>query len=555
MSESTSARRVRARAKPKRQSDYQTPPLPNVVNQHGEVDFLDSCDLDREARVALSQGMPEESFDWAKPPTDAGRARNLATLRDWQNQTERKRHNKRRNRSDSSPSDERKHDIAQKILQRVESELSAVPVGQRDERTRDAIYDLGKFVNEGYLSEAEVTDAIVRAARVNGLAEDRGNGGLTKVKRDVPRGLTKAESDRLAVDWTRFDALYDDGLGEVTEADSAESADEFDEDDTPRLASKLLTRSDLRNLPKPEPLIEDVLDRGAVDLLYGRHSSAKTFLALDWAASVATGRKWQGNRTTQCRVLYVVAEGAFGFDSRVDAWESGWHTVVSDEALSVMPLPVNLTRKGEVNELAHLIRWGGYEFIVLDTLARCMVGAEENSAKDVGVVVDAMNTLRQATPGTGRGVILGLHHAGKDGKTLRGSSAFESAADTVYFASRDEDNVVTVQREKRRDGPEHDLHTLRLDLIEGTGSGVLSAINLSDSALSAADTATTSAAKLLSTFMSAFGHVGASKAELRNVADMPPATFHRSVNKLVERRHLVNTGTEQRPFYVAGQQS
>ena len=86
--------------------------------------------------------------------------------------------------------------------------------------------------------------------------------------------------------------------------------------------------------------------------------------------------------------------------------------------------------------LAALIVWGGYSFVILDTLARCMVGADENSAKDCGVVVDAMTRLLGRTPG-GRGVILGVHHAGKDGKTLRGSSAFEGAADTVYFTSRD----------------------------------------------------------------------------------------------------------------------
>jgi hypothetical protein len=61
---------------------------------------------------------------------------------------------------------------------------------------------------------------------------------------------------------------------------------------------------------------------------------------------------------------------------------------------------------------------------------------------------------------------------GKDGKTLRGSSAFEGGADTVYFASRDSD-VITLEREKRKDGPETDRHELKLGAIEGTGSCVI----------------------------------------------------------------------------------
>ncbi len=32
-----------------------------------------------------------------------------------------------------------------------------------------------------------------------------------------------------------------------------------------------------------------------------------------------------------------------------------------------MPMPVNLLKASEVAELAALIRWGGYGFIILDT--------------------------------------------------------------------------------------------------------------------------------------------------------------------------------------------
>jgi hypothetical protein len=59
------------------------------------------------------------------------------------------------------------------------------------------------------------------------------------------------------------------------------------------LATKLLTRSALRELAPPEPLIADTLDRGTVAYLYGKHGSYKSFIGLDWALSVATGRPWQ----------------------------------------------------------------------------------------------------------------------------------------------------------------------------------------------------------------------------------------------------------------------
>jgi hypothetical protein len=309
---------------------------------------------------------------------------------------------------------------------------------------------------------------------------------------------------------------------------------------TPVLADMLLNRSALRSLPNPEPLIGNVLDQGTTALLYGRHGTSKTFIALDWAASVATGRPWQGRQTERRRVLYVAAEGAFGFKRRVDAWESAWGYEIGDDDIDVLPRPVNLTRPIEVANLTALVEWNGYGFIVLDTLARSMVGADENSAKDCGVVVDVMTRLVGHTPG-GRGVVLGVHHAGKDGKTFRGSSVFEAGADTVYSTIRDDCGAVILNREKRKDGPEHDRHELRLDPIPGTGSVAISVhrgVNKPERAN-----------RLLSIFVHHFAATGASKSELRNVAEMDPATFYRAVSDLLRAGDLVNTGTDKRPFY------
>jgi hypothetical protein len=310
--------------------------------------------------------------------------------------------------------------------------------------------------------------------------------------------------------------------------------------EAPVLADLLLTRSALRQLPKPEPLIDNVLDQGTVALLYGKWGSYKSFIALDWAASVATGRAWQGRSTEQRRVLYIAAEGAFGLSGRMDAWEQGWRTTIHDGALDTLPRPVNLTNAAEVRNLAALIDWNGYSFIVFDTLARCMVGADENSAKDCGEVVDALHRLREHTPNS-RGVVTGVHHTGKDGKTFRGSSVFEAGADTVYSTTLDGAAVI-LEREKRKDGPQVDSHRLQLDLIDGTESGVIG--------VSRGHEQSGQTHKLLTTFVHNFATTGASKADLRAVADMSPATFHRAINALLQSGDLINTGTDKRPFYT-----
>jgi AAA domain len=259
---------------------------------------------------------------------------------------------------------------------------------------------------------------------------------------------------------------------------------------------------------------------------------------------VGTGRSWQGRSTDKARVLYVAAEGAFGLKGRADAWESGWQTTVADDHFDVLPRPVNLTNQADVREIIALVGWNGYGFVVFDTLARCMVGGDENSAKDCGEVVDALTKVREATP-SGRGVVLGVHHTGKDGKTFRGSSAFEAGADTVYAVSLD-GAVINLEREKRKDGPRDDMHELRFESIEGTLSGVINRHRSNGKQGGQTES-------LLLIFDRNFRDTGASKSDLRAAADMAPATFHRAIGGLLRDGLLINQGTAQRPFYVSNE--
>jgi len=156
-------------------------------------------------------------------------------------------------------------------------------------------------------------------------------------------------------------------------------------------------------------------------------------------------------------------------------------------------------------------------------------------------VVDVLHRLREHTPG-GRGVVLCVHHSGKDGKTFRGSTAFEAGADTVYSVTTDaDDGSMILAREKRKDGPVSDVHRLRLGRIEGTESCVLER----STPLRHEHRSDT----LLSHFVSHFADTGATSTQLRDTIDMNRATFYRALNDLVKRGVLVNTGTDKRPFY------
>ena len=164
------------------------------------------------------------------------------------------------------------------------------------------------------------------------------------------------------------------------------------------LASRVLSRSDLRSLPQPQPLIADTIDKRTVALLSGRRSCGKSFIALDWACCVSTGKAWQGREIADPGpVLYIAAEGAHGLDQRVTAWEYAWRHKVAD--LDVIPFPVNLFRGGvPFLELLELVRAREYRLVIVDTWARSTVGGKENDNTDSTIAFERLDQLRRLGP-------------------------------------------------------------------------------------------------------------------------------------------------------------
>ena len=305
----------------------------------------------------------------------------------------------------------------------------------------------------------------------------------------------------------------------------------------PNIAEQILHRADLANLPQPEPIIEDTLDARTVALLSGRNSTGKSFLALDWSCCIATGRPWQGRPIfASGPVLYVAAEGAHGLHQRVTAWEYAWHHQA--DALDVLPLPVNLFTGDRFDELRAVVVARQYRLVVVDTWARSTVGAQENNNSDSTAAFERVDALRQ----TGTTALIVAHTDAGDNKT-RGATALDDNADTLYRIKGDP-LLLELRREKRKDGPRDDYHQLRLTPV--LDSCVVQNTRGQNVEL------TGRAEQLLALFHGHFADIGCSKAELRNIADMAPATFARSVKVLMERGDLVNAGTQTRHYYKPG---
>ena len=227
---------------------------------------------------------------------------------------------------------------------------------------------------------------------------------------------------------------------------------------------QLLDATALRNLPPPQWLVEGIIPDRGLTFLYGQRGKGKSFVTLDAALHIASGAKWLGRDTKAGGVIYCAGEGLAGYGVRVE----GWARTYPGRDISnfrLMPLVPNFRDEKDVAKLARTIKQqlGDAKLIIIDTVARAIPGAEENSSKDMGLFVSACDAIRQ-TCGL---AVIGVHHSGKDDERgMRGSSALEGAGDAVIHLKRQEGQIVEITSDKMKDGEEFRPIIMALEKVE-----------------------------------------------------------------------------------------
>lgn len=232
------------------------------------------------------------------------------------------------------------------------------------------------------------------------------------------------------------------------------------------LLARMLDRDMLGEIPPPKPLIRDMLDLDSESWIIGAPGGFKSFVALDWACHVALGLDWRGKKVQRGTVVYVAAEGAKGLPLRVRAWEETYGQRV--EGIRFLPEPVQVSDAERWATLVGACRRLTPVLIVLDTQARITVGLEENSARDMGVMIDAVRRLKAATGAC----VLVVHHTGRDGGDARGSSALDGAQDTEIRVERPSKKseramlTASITTDKQKDGSESEGFEIQLQVVD-----------------------------------------------------------------------------------------
>jgi hypothetical protein len=229
-------------------------------------------------------------------------------------------------------------------------------------------------------------------------------------------------------------------------------------------SSRIQTWPERRGRAAPPWIIRGLLPRGALAGLYGPGSSYKSFVALDLALHISTRKaRWGGAEVrTHGPVLYVSGEG--NQDPRVRAWEARNGEVGPDFALMD---GIRLAEPSELLAMARDLPWGGSKpiMVVIDTLARAAVGLDENSAKDMGQIVEASEEITRSWGST----VLLVHHTPAREAKWRGSNAVFFALDTSISVSRPAHLKALLTVDRQKDGEDGKAWEATLE-VQTTGS-------------------------------------------------------------------------------------
>lgn len=237
-----------------------------------------------------------------------------------------------------------------------------------------------------------------------------------------------------------------------------------------------VTASDLLDAPRPDPLIDGFIQEQDAVCLYGEPNGGKSFLALDWALCIATGKPWLDvHEVKKGPVVYMAGEGGASLQVRVQAWMK-CHGIAEIHGAYFQTRPLPLREDEVIDEIqatletfAESERGAGEpemnpRLIVVDTLNQFLMGGDENTS-DMALFVANCRRLSQDNSTA----ILIVHHTNAGGERERGHTSLRGNVDEMFKCRPVyQDNLlvgIDVTNDKQRDKARAAILNLKLRVI------------------------------------------------------------------------------------------
>ncbi len=238
---------------------------------------------------------------------------------------------------------------------------------------------------------------------------------------------------------------------------------------------------ELMNLPPQEWLIQGVVREDGLALLFGPPAEGKSFVALDWALCVATGKPWLDKYPVkQGHVVYVAAEGGGGIRKRVAAWKK-FHCITDVPEVTWYLDTLNFFEDGVIESFMRQLEerfsdpkkgkvehrldpntgeWDrkvhmDLRLVIIDTLSRNFGGEDENS-NAMSIFVAQVEKFAKKHGA----LVLTVHHTNAQGTKERGHTALRAGMQACFRCTATKVNkridFLELDNDKQKDDPDED---------------------------------------------------------------------------------------------------
>jgi hypothetical protein len=212
-----------------------------------------------------------------------------------------------------------------------------------------------------------------------------------------------------------------------------------------------------------EWLVDDLIPKADLAMMYGAPGAGKSFVALDLAFSVATGFPWFNLGTKQGPVVWVAAEAAGSMRNRAKAYAQARGLVLEHVPLWVVEQSISLMSPEDTDGLLRCVKSKEPCLIIVDTLAAASGGGNENSGENMNTIIENCRKLHAETGA----LVMLIHHTGKDAsRGARGWSGLKAAMHTeLSIYHQDGSTLRVMESTKQRDTVDGERYPFRLEVV------------------------------------------------------------------------------------------